>query len=265
MSHPMLDIAVDLAHRAGALLRAGRERDLSVQSKDHHDVVTEIDLASERLIVDGLRRSFPDHAVIGEEGGLQTAAARYTWLVDPLDGTLNYLHGIPFYAVSIGLLEDSLPLLGAVYDPLRDELFTAVAGAGAYLNGRRLRVSTIADLRRTMLTTGFPYDRFVNADNNLREFAALLLQVQDIRRPGSAALDLCNVAAGRSEGHWELGLKPWDVAAAGLIVREAGGLVTDYHGAAWQPLATNRLIAANPLIHPQLLAALTAVRSTVSH
>ncbi len=265
MSHPLLDTAVDLAHRAGALLRAGRERDLTVQSKDHADVVTEIDLASERLIVDGLRRSFPDHAIIGEEGGLQTAAASYTWLVDPLDGTLNYLHGIPFFAVSIGLLHNGTPLLGVVYDPLRDELFSAVAGHGAYSNGRRLHVSATADLRRTMLTTGFPYDRFVQPDNNLREFAALLLQVQDIRRPGSAALDLCNVAAGRSEGHWELGLKPWDVAAAGLIVREAGGIVTDYDGADWQPLATDRLIAANPAVHPQLLAALAAVRATGSY
>lgn len=260
MPQLLLDVAVDLAHRAGALLRAGRERDLTVHAKNHADVVTEIDLASEALIVQGLQRNFPDHAVIGEEGGLQSAPAPYTWLIDPLDGTLNYLHGIPFYAVSIALLHHGQPLIGVVYDPLRNELFSARAGDGAYLNGRRLQVSRTSELMRTMLTTGFPYDRFDNPDNNLREFAYMLLQVQDIRRPGSAALDLCNVAAGRSDGHWELGLKPWDVGAAGLIVREAGGVVTDYAGHPWLPLQTDRLVAANPHLHATLLSTLAAAR-----
>ncbi len=256
----MLDFAIELAYRAGALIRAGAERDVRYEPKQYADVVTEVDRASEELIVRAIRSRYPDHAIIAEEGSGANTSSSYTWLIDPLDGTLNFLHGLPIFCVSIALLVDRQPFLGVVYDPMRNELFYAERSRGAFLNGRRLRVSQTTSLARSLLSSGLPYDRFEQPDNNLAELTYLAMLVQDIRRPGSAALDLCAVAAGRTDGHWELGLKPWDVAAGGLIALEAGATVTDWQGGVWHPLDGDRIVATNGLIHAELLAALATVR-----
>ncbi|MBX0327279.1 inositol monophosphatase [Oscillochloris sp. ZM17-4] len=248
----MLDFAIDLAHRAGAILRAGQERERSVAFKRRADLVTDIDKASEALIVAAIGERYPGHAILAEEGGAAAGAGEYQWVIDPLDGTLNYVHGMPIYCVSIGLLCRGELSLGVVYDPTRDELFAAEAGRGAFCNGRRLRVSSAAELGHSMLTTGFPYDRFSRADNNLAEFGRLLMKARDIRRPGAAALDLAYVAAGRSDAHWELGLAPWDTAAGALLVREAGGALSDWRGEPWRP-GGDRLVASNGHIHAEIL------------
>jgi myo-inositol-1(or 4)-monophosphatase len=252
----MLDFAIQIARQAGAILRYGVEQERQVQSKGYADVVTDIDKASEELLVGAINKRYPDHAIVAEEGSNSDGQSEYTWVIDPLDGTLNYLHGLPIYCVSVGVLRAGQPFIGVVYDPTRDELYTAERGQGAYLNGRRLRVSATNELQRALLTTGFPYNRFSQNDNNLREFAHILLHVQDVRRPGSAALDLCYAAAGRSDGHWELGLKPWDVAAGALIVHEAGGRLSDWQGNEWQ-IGTDRLLATNGLIHQEMLGLLS--------
>lgn len=256
----MLNFAIDLAHRAGAVLRARQEQERSVESKGFADVVTDADKASETLIVAAIRERFPDHGIRAEEGGAAASAGEYEWLVDPLDGTINYLHGLPIYCVSLGLLRHGEPYLGAIYDPSRGELFAAERGRGAYCNGRPLRVSATPRLAESLLTTGFPYNRFAEPDNNIREHNHLLLKCQDIRRPGSAALDLCSVAAGRSDAHWELGLHPWDVAAGAVIVLEAGGTVSDWQGRPWRP-ESRRLVASNGHIHQELLGELAAAHS----
>lgn len=256
----MLNFAIELAHRAGALLRARQEQERSVQSKGYADIVTDADHASEALIVEAIRKRFPDHSVLAEEGGEAAGAGEFQWLVDPLDGTLNYAHGMPVYSVSLAVLRQGRLHIGVVYDPSRGELFAAERGGGARCNGRPLHVSRTAALAESLLTTGFPYDRLERPENNLREHNHLLMCCQDVRRPGSAALDLCYVAAGRTDAHWELGLKPWDVAAGALIVLEAGGSVTDWHDRPWLPHG-DRLVASNGRIHDELLRELAAARA----
>lgn len=253
----MLDFAIDLAYRAGALLRAAAERERTLTAKLHSDLVSDADKASEALILGAIRERFPDHAILSEESGASPGPSDYTWVVDPLDGTLNYVHGFPFYSVSIALARAGEPLLGVVYDPLRGELFAAERGQGARANGRRLGVSATTSLGQALLTTGFPYSRFSQPDNNLREFAHLSMRAREIRRSGSAALELSYIAAGRSDGHWELELNPWDLAAGALLVREAGGLVSDWQGRPWA-LAEPRIVASNGRIHAELLHELAA-------
>lgn len=255
----MLDFAIDLAHRAGALLRAVQEQERSIEAKGPVDVVTDADRASEALIVGAIRERFPEHAIVAEEGSATAGDGRYQWLIDPLDGTMNYLHGLPIYSVSLALLHHGALQLGVVYDPSRGELFAAERGGGARCNGRALRVSAVAQLERALISTGFAYDRAARPDNNLAEHNRLLLRAQDIRRTGSAALDLCYVAAGRLDAHWELGLKPWDTAAGALIVREAGGQVTDWTGRPW-PVGEPRIVASNGHIHAALLHELVLAR-----
>jgi myo-inositol-1(or 4)-monophosphatase len=247
-----LPFALTLARRAGALLR---ERSSQVHYEAHKgavELVTEVDLASEQLIVAALRERFPEHAIEAEEGQGQEAASPYRWFVDPLDGTHNYAHGYPHFAVSLGLWRGNTPLLGVVYDPVRDECFWAAQGGGAFLNGRPLHVSSRAPLAASLVSTGFPYDKATRPDNNLAEFARVVPRVSGIRRSGVAALDLCYVAAGWQEAHWELGLKPWDMAAGGLIVREAAGQVTGPGGQPWD-VRGDRLVASNGLVHGELL------------
>lgn len=256
----MLNFAIELAHRAGTLLRARQEQERSVQSKGFADVVTDADQASEALIVAAIRERYPEHAILAEESGATAGVAEFQWLIDPLDGTLNYLHGMPIYCVSLALLRHGEPQIGVVYDPSRGELFAGERGGGARCNGRLLRVSGTARLAEALLTTGFPYDRTAQPDNNLREHSHLLLRCQDVRRPGSAALDLCYVAAGRTDAHWELGLSPWDVAAGVLLVQEAGGVVTDWDDQPWRPDA-RRNVASNGRIHAELLRELAAARA----
>ncbi len=248
----MLPFIVELTREAGALLRDGLAQPRELTYKSRADLVTNVDLASEQLLVAALRERFPDHAIVAEEGGGQWEGARYVWLIDPLDGTTNYAHGYPVFSVTLALLDQGELALGIVYDPLRDECFTAERGKGVWLNGRQLRVTGTDQIRESLLSTGFPYHRFTSPDTNIAQFAAMIMRCQGIVRSGSAALDFAYVAAGRNDGHWELGLKPWDSAAGALLVREAGGQVTDWNGDDYDPW-NNRVVATNGLIHPDIL------------
>lgn len=255
----MLDFVTAIARETGALLRAEFRRSRQLDFKSRAEIVTDMDLASERLIVERIAGRFPEHDIISEEGGGQRRSSRWTWLIDPLDGTNNYAHGQPFFAVSIALLEDDALQLGVVYDPIHDECFSATSGAAAQLNGQPIRVSSIDDLRAAQLSTGFPYDRWSRPDTNVPEFEAMVMQCQDLRRMGSAALDLCAVAAGRSEGHWEVELKPWDSAAGALIVQAAGGTVSDLRGRPYSSW-THHVVASNGLLHQPMLDVLARAR-----
>jgi len=225
------------------------------------DIVTAADTEAEAYIVAALRARWPDHHIVGEEGGGQgapAATAPYHWYVDPIDGTVNFASKLPHFCTSIALATpDRQPLLGVVFDPTRQELFTATRGGGALLNGQPIQVSATAELIDAVVTTGFPYDKHTNPDNNLRQFAAFLRRIRGERRLGSAALDLCYVASGRMDGYWEQDLKPWDVMAGMLIAREAGGCVTDYQGGT-DPQRRDRgqLVASNGRLHAEMLEVL---------
>jgi myo-inositol-1(or 4)-monophosphatase len=225
------------------------------------DIVTAADTEVEAYLVAELSRLFPDHHIVGEEGGGQGAPASkaaYHWFVDPIDGTVNFASKLPHFCTSIALTTaDREPLLGVVYDPTRRELFTAVRGGGACLNGQPVRVTGTSELVDAVITSGFPYDKHTNPDNNLREWGAFLTRIRGERRLGSAALDLCYVAAGRLDGYWEKDLKTYDVMAGMLIVREAGGRVTDYVGGEWpQRLERGRYVASNARLHAEMLRVL---------
>lgn len=250
----MLAVAAEAARRAGAIQRERYRTEFSVRHKGALDLVTEVDLACEGAIRETLARLAPGTAVLGEEQGL-TGSGPDRWIVDPLDGTTNYAHGFPVFCVSIAWEVGGRPTAGVVYDPLRDELFAAEEGKGATCNGTPLRVSDEASLGRALLATGFPYDRGTNPRNNLDAFARLTLATQGVRRAGAAALDLAYVAAGRLDGFWELGLKPWDVAAGILLVTEAGGAVTGTDGGTFTPYDRD-VAATNGPLHRPLLAAL---------
>jgi myo-inositol-1(or 4)-monophosphatase len=248
----MLEFAIDTARRAGVLLLSMFEGQRDVKLKSTFELVTDADHASEALVISAISRQYPDHAVVAEESGGTAAEAGYTWLIDPLDGTNNYAHGLPIFSVSLALLHDGAPLVGVIYDPTRDELFAAERGEGARCNGRRIHVSENASLAASLLATGFPYDYATNPDNNAREFTTLAGRVQGVRRLGSAALDLAYVAMGRFDAFWELRLQPWDSAAGALLVSEAGGRVTDWRGGDWNPWS-NRLLASNGHIHDEMV------------
>lgn len=255
----MLDFAVQTAREAGRILAERFGRITEVSHKGEIDLVTEADLASERFIIERIRNYYPRHAILAEESGPSDAGERrsdYVWIVDPLDGTTNYAHGYPVFAVSIALEHQGEILLGVVYDPMRDELFAAERGAGATLNGRRIRVSDVEDLNKAMLCTGFPYDVRERGEF-ARHFRNFIMTAQAVRRDGSAALDLAYVASGRFDGFWEEGLNPWDVAAGALLVEEAGGRVTDYQG---RPFSIYRapVLASNGLVHEAMMRVLAA-------
>jgi myo-inositol-1(or 4)-monophosphatase len=251
----MLEFVIDLARRAGALLLAGLERDRVVELKSAYEVVTDVDRASESLIVGAISERYPDHTIVAEEGSGAERGSLERWVIDPLDGTNNYAHGFPFFSVSIGFLHGDVLALGVVYDPLRDELFTAERGRGAHCNGRSLRVSRTPTLAAALVSTGFPYNYGAGGANNLREFDRMQARTQGVRRPGSAALDLAYVAMGRLDAHWELRLNPWDSAAAALMVLEAGGRLSQWNGELWNPWQPT-LIASNGLVHNELMATL---------
>ena len=249
----MRETVIALARAAGAVLRDGLQTTRQIERKSAAiDLVTDIDLASERIILAGLREHFPDHRILTEEAGDNEQTSAYCWVIDPLDGTTNYAHGYPVFCVSLGFVVDRVLTFGVVYDPLRDECFVAERGRGATLNEQPLRVSSITSLDEALLSTGFPYTLRSNPDNNLREFGRVITRVTGLRRGGAAALDLCYVAAGRSEGHWEMGLKPWDTAAGALVLQEAGGHCSTWHGTAWTPW-DDRLVATNGHIHAALV------------
>ncbi len=246
------EVAISAAREAGTILRERLNAARAIDYKGTVDLVTDADRASEALIIARLQAAFPDHRILGEEGGERVEIdgagdVRYRWLVDPLDGTTNYAHGYPHFAVSIALERDHTVLLGVVYDPMRDELFVAERGNGATLNGRSIHVSAIDQLIRSLLATGFSYNLAERAENAAL-WDAFLNITQGTRRDGSAALNLCYVAAGRLDGFWERPLQPWDLGAGGLMVLEAGGLVTTYDGAPFDPFR-REVIASNGQLH----------------
>ena len=250
-----LVVAREAALRAGQLLRDNLGGKRTIVFKGEIDLVTEMDTRAERAVVETLLQAFPDHGILSEEEATIEKESPFRWIIDPLDGTTNYAHGYPCFAVSLALESAGEVIVGVVYDPMREELFSAGKGQGAQLNGRPLQVSIVDNLIHSLLATGFPYDRRVSEKNNLNHFNELLMAAQEVRRDGSAALDLCSVAAGRFEGFWELKLKPWDVAAGMLIVREAGGVVSDFSGDR-SSIYDQEIVASNGMIHGQMLAIL---------
>ncbi len=252
--HPMLNTAVKAARRAGTIInRASLDLDLvKVSRKQQNDFVTEVDKAAEAAIIEILLKAYPDHAILAEESG-KTGDSEYLWVIDPLDGTTNFIHGFPQYCVSIGLQHKGVMSQGVVYDPTRDELFTATRGAGAFLNNRRIRVSKNLHLQDALLGTGFPFKNLNILDQYLTLFRHLSAHSAGLRRPGAAALDLAYVACGRFDGFFEIGLSPWDVAAGSLLVTEAGGLIGGFDGEA-VGLEHKDFVAANPKIYAQMIA-----------
>jgi myo-inositol-1(or 4)-monophosphatase len=245
MSRPAVNVAVRAARTAGQIIlrHMNRLEGLAVVEKQHLDFVSEVDRLAETEIIRELKRAFPKHAMLAEESGA-TGQSKNTWVIDPLDGTHNYLRGFPHFSVSIALLEHGDPIVGVVLDPLRNELFTASKGDGAFLNDRRMRVGKRDGLEGALLATGFPFRQRAHLDAQIGMTRALLQQAEDIRRTGSAALDIAYVAAGRVDGFYEIGLKPWDMAAGVLLVREAGGKHCDFVGRDGMPGSGN-LLAGN--------------------
>lgn len=254
--HPMLNIAIRAARRAGTIIVNSIEKRayLQIDTKSKNDFVSEIDRKAEAAIIDILRKAYPNHAILAEESGAITAKKTdFQWIIDPLDGTTNFLHGNPQFAVSIAVKCKNELEQGVVYDPLRDELYTASRGMGAFLNERhRLRVSNQNSLTGALLGTGFPFRQQEHIDIYLETFKALFYQVSDVRRAGSAALDLAYIAAGRLDGFWELGLREWDIAAGALLLQEAGGFITDFSGGS-NYFETGNIIAGNPKVHKGII------------
>jgi len=253
----LLDFAVGMAEDAGTLLRKKFGRPLTVDYKGEIDIVTEADRMSEMLILEKIRRRCPGHGILSEESPASGIGASFRWIVDPLDGTTNFAHGFPVFCVSIALEREGEIFLGAVHNPMLGETFAVQKGQGAFLNGRRLAVSATQRLSRSLLATGFPYDIRDSANNNLDYFSRMAFTAQAIRRAGSAALDLCYVAAGRFDGFWELKLNPWDTAAGWLMIAEAGGEVTDLAGGPYS-LSSPHMLASNGLVHREMIRVLQA-------
>lgn len=256
-------VAAQAALRAGEIQRERYGGELSVEYKGTIDLVTEVDRACEEAILQILRSRFPDHDVLAEESGSDRRGSRYVWFVDPLDGTTNYAHAYPFFASSIALARDGELIAAAVYAPMRDELFTAERGQGARLNGAPLRTSSESRLIASLLVTGFPYDVHEHPEERLALFNHLVPRAQGIRRSGSAALDLCYVAAGRLDGFWEERLNPWDVLAGALLVEEAGGRVTRFDGSSLA-LRADQVVATNGPLHEAMLEELRGARDPVA-
>ena len=254
--HPTLNIAVKAARRAGQIInRASLDVDkLKVSVKQQSDFVTEVDKAAEAAIIDVLREAYPTYGILAEESGLAgtQADSEYQWIIDPLDGTTNFIHGVPQYAVSIGLAHKGVMTQAVVYDTNRNEIFTASKGGGAFLNEKRIRVASRDKLAETLIGTGFPYRMFDHVDAYLAIFRDMAQQTAGMRRPGAASLDLAWVACGRMDGFWELGLSPWDMAAGTLLITEAGGLVGDLSGES-NYMKTGNVVGGNPKIFSQLL------------
>jgi myo-inositol-1(or 4)-monophosphatase len=260
----LLATAVEIVLRAGEIQMAGIESGFRIEKKGAIDLVTEVDLACERMCREVLAERFPDHAILAEEFGgadVRQTRSRVRWVFDPLDGTTNYAHGLPIFCASLGLEVDGQREVAAVYDPTRRELFTAERGEGAYLNGRAIAPSASRSLLDSLLVTGFPYHVHEAAGGELVAlFGAFLSRTRAVRRLGSAALDLCYVAAGRFDGFWEQHLKPWDVAAGALIVEEAGGRITGLGGERFDP-AAGQLVASNGRVHDEMLAVIGEFRA----
>jgi myo-inositol-1(or 4)-monophosphatase len=260
--HPLLNTAVKAARRAGAIInRAALDRGaLRVQAKNRNDFVTQVDRGAEAAIIEIVRQAYPEHAILAEESGRsERERAEHLWIIDPLDGTTNFIHGFPQYCVSIGVQHRGATAHGVVYDPGRNELFTASKGRGAFLDDRRIRVSRCTQLKEALVGTGFPFKETARIDLYVRQLKRMMVGSAGVRRAGAAALDLAYVAAGRLDAFWEMGLSPWDMAAGALLIQEAGGLAGDLAG---EPgyLESGEIAAATPKVFPELLRAL-AVRA----
>jgi len=253
---PTLTDLEEFARGAGKILRDGYGHPLQIDYKGVIDLVTDVDRRSEDYLVNVIRHKFPSHRIVTEERGELSGDDHKVWYIDPLDGTVNYAHGVPIYAVSIGYAVEGIMVLGVIYDPMRDEYYFAEKGGGAWMNGQPLQVSAETELNRSLLVTGFPYDIRTNSENNLDHFLNLTLKSQGIRRLGCAALDLAYVAAGHFDGFWEVAIFPWDIAAGSLIVAEAGGQVTDLYGGPDFLAPPQSILATNGHIHDQMLVAL---------
>lgn len=250
-----LDLAVSVAKEAGHIQKTRLGGELQVQYKGEINLVTIVDKECETLIASQIQGAFPDHDFLAEEGSGRRTHSDYKWIVDPLDGTTNYAHGYPLYCVSIALEHKGEIVLGVVYDPNRDELFTAEKGQGSFLNGQKLQVSSVPKLEQSLLATGFAYNVRKTSDNNLDHFKNMLMNAQAVRRDGVAAIDLCYVAAGRFDGFWELNLFPWDVAAGGLILIEAGGKLTRFDGKPFS-IYDKEILSSNGVIHDEMVKVL---------
>jgi len=249
-----LEAAIEAARIGGAVLRdyASRAAAISIDLKGLNDYVTEVDRSSERAIIGYLKKRFPDHALIAEESPEPPKGARCEWYIDPLDGTTNFIHGVPVYAVSVGLRIDGKMAVGAVYDPGRDEMFHAVAGVGSFMNQERIHVANRDSLKGALLATGFPFRAHDRLKEYLRSLETFILETAGVRRAGSASLDLCYTACGRYDGFWEMSLSAWDLAAGSLMVREAGGVATDFLGKDGY-LKSGNILAANLRIYSSML------------
>ncbi|MFA6041881.1 MAG: inositol monophosphatase family protein [Methylophilus sp.] len=252
--HPILNVATKAAREAGKIInRASQDVGaLKIQTKDFNDFVSEVDRGAEQAIIDILKDAYPTHGFFGEESGKTNPDAESIWIIDPLDGTTNFLHGFPAYCVSIALQEKGVLTQAVIYDPVHNDLFTATKGRGAFLNDKRIRVTNRSKLQESLISTGFPFKDFSYLDVYLDIFKDMVKKTSGLRRPGSAALDLAYVAAGYSDGFFEINLSPWDIAAGALIVQEAGGIVGDFEGnESW--LKTGNIVAANPKVFGQML------------
>jgi len=255
--HPMLNIAVRAARRAGSIInRAALDAGgLQVRSKRAKDFVTQVDQAAEQAIIEIAHKAYPDHGFLAEESGASEEHAEYVWIIDPLDGTTNFIHGFPQYCVSIGIRQRGALAHAVIYDPLRNELFTASKGRGAFLNDRRIRVSSLTRFGDALVGTGFPFKELGRLELYARQLQTMMKTCAGVRRAGAAALDLAYVACGRLDAFWELGLSPWDMAAGALLIQEAGGLVGDLQGEQTY-LESGDIAAATPKVFTALLEAL---------
>jgi len=254
-----MSVAWEAANAAGAIIRENWQQPKTIDYKGAIDLVTSVDRECERQIVDVIRRNFPDHSILAEEEtDVDGAQNHYRWIIDPLDGTTNFVHSYPQFSVSIALEQNGCVIVGLVYDPIRNECFKAALGHGATLDSSPIRTSIANELDKSLLATGFPYDHRDFADFYLSYFKAFMIRCQGIRRGGSAALDLCYVACGRLDGFWELKLRPWDIAAASLIVTEAGGKLSDFSGQSFS-IRGQETLATNGLIHDEMVRVASAI------
>jgi myo-inositol-1(or 4)-monophosphatase len=258
---PTLSTVESLARQAGEILRRGYGQQHQINHKGAFDLVTETDHQSEAFLLGEIQRLHPGHQVVAEESGALPGDDCCVWYIDPLDGTVNYAHGMPFFSVSLAYQKNGNILLGVVYDPLRDECFSAERGQGAWLNGAPIHPSEIWELEKSLLVTGFPSDLHTSPENNLEYYTRFTLLTQGVRRLGSAALDLCYVAAGRLDGYWETRLSAWDVAAGGLIAEQAGAIVTDLYGQGSHLVPPYSILAANRHIHPLMVDVFQRVKT----
>jgi myo-inositol-1(or 4)-monophosphatase len=253
---PILDDLITTARQAGEILRQGYGHKHEIQHKGVIDLVTETDHLSEKLIIEAIQQKFPTHRIITEESGTLSGETDHCWYIDPLDGTVNYAHDVPLFTVSIAYVSHSQLQLGVVYEPMRDECFSAERDQGAWLNGQPLKVSRAQTLQESLLVTGFPYDMWQRPEKHLKYFSSFSVCSQGVRRLGSAALDLCYVAAGRLDGYWELNIETYDIAAGALIAMEAGAIATKVDGSSEILTPPCSMLAANPSLHGQMLTIL---------